>query len=107
MRTTYDASRCANADALGAIKAWDLLIGPDIRFLFGNGNITKQIAQAALDEEASFPANTEPWWVCRSGIVEMTAAMEGKIAPLKLKPVSDWPNLRQTARAQIAAIADR
>lgn len=105
IRMTYDASRCSDSAALEALRAWDMLIGRDIRFLFAGGPPSKALVDAALSAESSMPADTQPWWVCRSGIAEMTAAMEGKVGPLKLKPAAEWPALREAARSKISTLA--
>ena len=103
MRMTYDASRCGDPAALEAVNAWDLLVSQDMRFLLTGGAPSPSTVQAALDEEARLPANSEPWWVCRSGMAEMSAALEGKAGPLQLKPVAEWPKLRQEARMAVAS----
>lgn len=107
MRMAYDASRCADPAAMEALRAWDMLVGGDIRFLFSDGPPSKTIVLEALADEAQMPSDTQPWWVCRSGMAEMTAAMGGKVGPLKLKPAVEWPALRETARSKISALAGK
>lgn len=105
MRMTYDTSRCSDPAALEALRAWDMLIGSDIRFLFSRGPPAKALVDAALSAETAMPAETQPWWVCRSGMAEMTAAMSDNVGVLKLKPVAEWPGLREIARSRISALA--
>lgn len=104
-RMTYDASRCADPAAMEALRAWDLLLIPDIQFLFTQQRPAPEQIEAVLVQEAKFPDNMEPWWVCRSGMAAMTAAMKGDAGPLKVKPTSDWPALRAAARAQLTTIS--
>lgn len=106
-RMMYDSSRCDDPVALEALRAWDILVGPDIKFLFVGRQPGAAIVDAALADEAKLPADTQPWWVCRSGIAEYTAVSAGNPGPLKLRPATDWPALRKAARAKIAAIATR
>lgn len=107
MRMTYDATRCSDSAALEALRAWDLLMGRDIRFLFVSGPPAKTLVRAALSDEAAMPADTQPWWVCRSGMAEMTAAIDKKVGPLKLKPSTEWPALREAARSRVSALAGK
>ena len=104
-RMIYDAGRCADPAALESVRAWDLLIGPDIRFLFVTGRPSLQIINDALAEEQKFPGDTQPWWVCRSGMAAMTAAIDGKAGQLKVKPAGEWPELRKAARALLTKLA--
>lgn len=104
-RMTYDSSRCEDPAAAEAMRAWDMLVAGDIRFLFTAGRPSSVIVDAALAEEAKLPANTQPWWVCRSGMSAMTAAIDGKPGPLKLKATSEWQSLRDAARAATASLA--
>lgn len=102
-RMLYDASRCADPAALGALRAWDILIIPDIAFVITTTpaeDRAKALALAMADE-AMLPGDTTPWWVCRSGMSEMTNAISGKVAPLSLKPAAEWPKLREDARATV------
>lgn len=95
---TYDASRCADPAAAEALRAWDMVVAPDLRFLFAAGRPSRAVVEQALVQEEKLPADSQPWWVCRSGIGAMTNAMKGQAGPLKLKPVSAWPSLREAAR---------
>lgn len=104
-RMAYDASRCTNPASLESLRAWDMLIAPDLRFLFVAGPPSRAIVTGALAEERKLPADTQPWWVCRSGMPAMTAAISGKAGPLQLKPVSEWPELRKAVQAQLASLA--
>lgn len=103
-RMTYDASRCTDQASMESLRAWDMLVAPDIRFLFTGGRPSSSIIESALTEEKKLPADTQPWWVCRSGMPEMTAAISEKSGPLQLKPVTEWPELRKAAQAQLAAL---
>lgn len=105
VRMSYDANRCTDAAALEALRAWDMLVGPNLRFLFVSGRPSKSTVEAVLNEEAKLSGDTQPWWVCRSGIIAMSEAMSGKAGPLKLKPMSDWPAIREVARKQLLALA--
>jgi len=100
-RLTYDASRCADPAALEGLRAWDMIVAPDIRFLFVTRRPSNSVVNGALAEEAKLPANTEPWWICRSGMPAMTAAMNSAPGPLKLKPTSEWPELRTAAQMRL------
>lgn len=104
-RMTYDASRCADPASLESLRAWDTLMASDLRYLFVAGRFTPAIVTAALAEEGKLPADTQPWWVCRSGMAAMTAAISGKTGPLELKPVKEWPELRKAAQMQLARLA--
>jgi hypothetical protein len=104
-RMAYDASRCADPASLESLRAWDMLIAPDLRFLFVAGRPTPAILSAALAEERKLPADTQPWWVCRSGMTAMTATIRDKAGPLQLKPVDQWPELRQAAQTQLSGLA--
>lgn len=104
-RMTYDASRCADPASLQSLQAWDILVAPDLRFLFVGGRPARAIVDAALAEERKLPANTQPWWVCRSGMTAMTAALSDKAGPLQLKPVSQWPELRRAAQTELSGLA--
>ncbi|WP_333701164.1 tetratricopeptide repeat protein [Sphingobium yanoikuyae] len=104
-RLTYDASRCADPAALEGLRAWDMVVAPDIRFLFVAGRPSSSVVNDALAEEAKLPANVEPWWVCRSGVPAMTAAMNGAPGPLMLKPTSEWPMLRTAAQMRLRGMA--
>ena len=104
-RMIYDASRCADPAGLDSVRAWDLLIGPDLRFLFVAGRPSSQAVGDALAEEQKLPDETQPWWVCRSGMAAMTAAIGGVPEPLKLKPKSEWPELHRAAQAQLTGLA--
>lgn len=104
-RMTYDASRCADAAGLESLRAWDMLVMRDLRFHFVNGRPSRAIVDTALAEEEKLPADTQPWWVCRSGMAAMTDAMREKVGPLQLKPASQWPELRKAARAQLSKMA--
>ena len=106
-RMTYDAARCADPASLESLRAWDMLVAPDLRFLFVSGRPTPAIVNAALAEERKLPADTQPWWVCRSGMTAMTAAISDKAGPLQLKPVSQWPELRSAAQAQLSKLAGK
>lgn len=105
MRMAYDASRCADPAAMQSLRAWDMLIGEDIRFLFLDWPPSKAVVSEALADEAKMPSDTEPWWVCRSGMAEMTAAIGGKVGPLKMRPAVEWPVLREAIRSKISASA--
>jgi len=103
-RMTYDANRCSDSSALEGIRAWDMLVAPEIRFLFVTGRPSRSVVSNALAEEAKLPSNVEPWWICRSGMSSMMAAMKGTPEPLKLKPESEWPALRITAQSGLRAL---
>ena len=104
-RMTYDASRCADSASLESIRAWDMLVLRDLRFLVATGRPSRAIVEVALAEEEKLPLDTQPWWVCRSGMAEMNNAMNDKVSPLRLKPASLWIELRNAARAQLSTIA--
>ena len=104
-RMAYDAGRCADPASLESLRAWDILMTPDLRFLFAAGPPSSAIVNAALAEERKLPADTQPWWVCRSGMKAMAAAISGKAGPLQLKPVGQWPELRKAAQAQLSRLA--
>jgi hypothetical protein len=104
-RMTYDASRCTDPASLESLRAWDMLIAPDLRFLFVSGRPSPAIVNGALAEERKLPADTQPWWVCRSGMNAMTAAISDKAGPLQLKPTSEWPELRKVAQTQLSGLA--
>jgi hypothetical protein len=104
-RMTYDASRCADTASMESLRAWDVLVAQDIRFLFASGRPSPAAVDAALAEERKLSADAQPWWVCRSGMPAMTAAIGGKAGPLQLKPAQEWPALRKAAQAQLAALA--
>lgn len=104
-RMTYDASRCADPASLESLRAWDMLILPDLRFLFGAGRPSPAIVDAALAEERKLPADTQPWWVCRSGMAAMSAAISEKAGPLQLKPERQWPELREAAQTRLSGLA--
>lgn len=105
MRMAYDASRCADPAAMESLRAWDMLIGEDIRFLFLDGPLSKTIVSEALADEARIPSDTEPWWVCRSGMAELTDAISGKVSSLKMKPAVEWPALHEAIRSEFSALA--
>jgi hypothetical protein len=73
-------------------------------YLIAKPKPSSAMMSAALAEEARLPENTEPWWVCRSGMLAMTAALDGNPQPLQLKPASEWPALRKAAREQVAGM---
>lgn len=104
-RMTYDASRCADAAALEGIRAWDMVVAPDIRYLFVAGPPSAAIVNAALADEAKLPADNEPWWICRSGMAAMTAAMKGAAGPIALKTADEWPALRKAAQDNLRRLA--
>lgn len=104
-RMSYDASRCADPAALEGLRAWDMLVASDIRYLFASGRPSSTVVNAALAEEAKLPADTEPWWICRSGMAAMTAAMKGTPGPLKLKAASEWAELRKAAQDRLRGLA--
>ncbi len=103
---TYDALRCADAGALEAVRAWDIVTVPDMRFALkpANPETLAAAAKAALAAESALAGDTRPWWVCRAGMPAMTAAMAGKPLPLALKPAAEWPALRAQSRQPIAAL---
>lgn len=104
-RMSYDAKRCADPASLESLRAWDILIGPEIRFLFVAGRPAPTVVNAALAEEEKLPADTQPWWVCRSGISAMTfSAMGTKAGPLRLKSASEWPEIRKVAQGELARL---
>lgn len=105
IRMTYDAARCMDSAALESPRAWDVVVSPDLRFLFANGRPSRAVIEGALEQEAKLPADTQPWWVCRSGMAAMTSAMDGKVGPLQLKPESAWPEIRRTVQTQLAKLA--
>ncbi len=105
MRMSYDANRCADKSALHASQAWDISVIPELLFLFKDRKLTKKVSQVALEEEALFPSDTVPWWVCRSGIAAMSDAIEGKVGPLKLIPVSEWAAQRERSREFIRSFS--
>lgn len=106
MRMSYDARRCMDPAALEAVRAWDVVTVPDLEFLLRDENKAgiRAAAAAALKEEASMPADSRPWWVCRSGLAAMQSAMSGKPGPLALKPESEWPGYREAARQPVEAL---
>lgn len=104
-RMAYDAARCADPASLESLRAWDMLVAPDLRFLFVSGRPAPAIVNAALAEERKLPADRQPWWVCRSGMTAMTTAISDKAGPLLLKPLSQWPELRSAAQAQLSKLA--
>jgi len=104
-RMAYDAGRCADPAALESLRAWDLVVAPDLRFLFAAGRPSHATVQSALAVEATFPADTQPWWVCRSGMSAMSSAMAGEAGHLRLKPASEWPEIRRAARMQLTKSA--
>lgn len=103
-RLSYDVARCGDPAALEAVGAWDRLIGGELRFLFAGGKVGQAAVDAALAGEAARPGDDAPWWVCRSGMAAMTAALSGRPGPLALKPTAEWPELRAAARARLAAV---
>ena len=109
LRMSYDALRCADPAALEAVRAWDSLILPDLRYTLRGGDkaLIGAAARRALAAETHLSGDLAPWWVCRSGMAAMQAAMEGKPGPLKLKPAPEWPALRAQARAALEQIAER
>lgn len=100
MRMVYDARRCRDPQAMEAIPAWDMLVQPDIRHvLIGMTQSERDAAVAfALEREAMLPGDTRPWWVCYSGLANISAAAGGKPLPLPLVAAADWPRLRREAR---------
>ncbi|CAH0496497.1 hypothetical protein NVSP9465_01532 [Novosphingobium sp. CECT 9465] len=104
-RMAYDASRCLDQASLESLRAWDMLIIPDLRFLFASGRLPPAIAIDALAEEQKLSGELEPWWVCRSGMIAMTKALSGNAGALQLKPTTEWPALRKAAQMRLARLA--
>lgn len=102
---TYDASRCADAGALEGLRAWDMIVGSDIRYLFALGRPSPSVVHDALAEEAKLPLSNQPWWICRSGIIAMQAAISGSPGPLRLRPEKEWPELRKSAQEGLKKLA--
>ncbi|WP_404479584.1 tetratricopeptide repeat protein [Novosphingobium sp. BL-52-GroH] len=103
-RMIYDAGRCVDPAALEAVRAWDMLVLPDLKFLISSGGLSRAAVESALAAEAALPGDTSPWWVCRAGMTAMSEAMAGRPGPLKLKPAGEWPAVRQAARAKISGL---
>lgn len=103
-RMTYDVSRCMDPAAAEALRAWDMMVASDLRFLVKSGRLARTLVDRVLADEAKLPADAQPWWVCRSGMPAMTAAMTGKAGPLRLKPASEWPDLRKAARSRLSSL---
>jgi hypothetical protein len=103
-RMIYDASRCADPAAFESLQAWDMLTVSEFGFLFAFDATTPAIVNAAIAEEKKLPADTSPWWVCRSGMASITATMSGNAGPLKLKPTAQWQELRREAQMQLSGL---
>jgi hypothetical protein len=104
-RMSYDASRCRDTASLESLRAWDMLIASDLRFLFVAARLTPMVVNSALVKERKLPADTQPWWVCRSGMSAMSAAASGKAGPLQLRPLVEWPEIRKAAQMTLAKLA--
>lgn len=77
IRMSYDALRCIDPAAIAAVNSWDRFIDPDIRFMVETKALSAAAVAAALAAEAKMTGDTAPWWVCRSGLAELTAATLG------------------------------
>lgn len=97
-RMAYDVRRCADPSALGAITAWDKLMVGELRYLLLSKARLQKALPAALAAEARLSGEMEPWWVCRAGMTAMAEGQAGKAGALRLKPRSEWPNLRAESR---------
>ncbi len=106
-RMNYDAARCADNAATEASTAWDRLIANDFAPALVQLDRAQRAAaaRAAVADEALLPGDTQPWWVCRSGLAAMSAALTGKPLPVAYKPASEWPALRDAARGPLVAVA--
>lgn len=107
IRMSYDALRCSDPAALDAVGAWDRLIRADLGSALNaaTADMRNAAARAALADEAVLDGRTRPWWVWRSGMAAMSAAIAGKPLPLALKPAREWPELRAKARQPVEALA--
>ena len=104
-RTLYDGSRCADGQPAEALYAWDRLVGRDLKAIIGKVAATEQLVEEALQEFDRYPADEEPWWICRTAPSEYSSAMAGDVGPLQLKPRAEWPALLQKARADLREAA--
>jgi hypothetical protein len=70
----------------------------ELRYLLLSKARLQKALPAALAAEAKLSGEMEPWWVCRAGMTAMAEGQAGKAGALRLKPRSEWPNLRAESR---------
>ena len=112
MRMAYDAARCMDsAAAYEAIPAWTQFATRDARYLTLDPP-PPNFFNEVLAIEASFPADNQPWWLCRAGNAARLAAAISEADPritntLRLIPKAEWPAIREKFRAAVKSDADK
>lgn len=79
---------------------------PDLRLLFVAWRLAPANVKTALIEEQKLPADTHFWWVCRSGMNALMAAVSHKAGPLQLKPTGQWAEISSSAQTQLSSLPD-
>lgn len=100
LQMSYDALRCADSEAAReATIAWTQFTLTDARYMMRQLP-SPGFIEDVLATDTEFPADNEPWWVCRAGTAAMltsviTAESPDIANPLRLKPKSEWTNIRK------------
>ena len=105
VRARYDALRCTDTTShQGALFLPQLT--PDIvKAIQADEMAFARQIEPALAEEATFPVNTNPAWICVHGMKSYTALRIGDKLPNWVISEWDWPAVRQKVRtdARISA----
>lgn len=108
VRARYDALRCTDTTAHQGVLFLPQQLAPDIvKAIQADEMAYARLIEPALAEEATFPANTNPAWICVHGMKATTAIRIGDKLPNWVVSEWDWPALRQKVRAEARISASK
>jgi hypothetical protein len=104
-RASYDAARCKDPRARGAVGSAAYLARSVQTYIASNLGEYAQAGEDVVARPDLFAGKASPWWACSQIPALGLAAMQGqKITPEQwLKPESEWPTIQERLRTNIAA----
>jgi len=107
VRARYDALRCTDTTAHQGVLALPELASNVVKAIQADELASARQIEPAMAEETTFPANTNPAWICVHGAKASTAIRIGDKLPNWVISEWDWSSLRQKVRADARISASK
>lgn len=109
-RMRYHAKRCTDKTALGSVQMLPMAMNTKklataLDKLTASGRAGEIYKKAVMDASA-MPLDTDPSWVCRTGMRTIMARMNGEAETDLLKPQATWANINDTLKTETLALIE-
>lgn len=102
VRAVSDAMLCSDTTVFGGVQQWDNIVQDIVKYMKKRPNLVKKAIAKAIALDEKVPGKLAPSWICFHGTKAISAAASGKEFKNWHRPRSEWSNLRQQYRDNLA-----